>query len=207
MTDEHPSIEPRPDGPYMVKNLKNLANRHGPVETKPAMALCRCGRSSNKPFCDGTHKSIGFSSAKSDERQPDRLDRYEGDGVTVRDNRGTCAHAGYCTDGLPAVFRLRQEPFVDPNGASPDEIAAVVAKCPSGALSVAAAAADASGEPSVFVAPNGPNVVQGGPELVGVEQNEGASPEHFTLCRCGQSKNKPFCDGTHWSVEFDEDAK
>ena len=47
-----PSITPTPDGPYLVKDLENFANQKGAVETKPKMALCRCGGSDNKPFCD-----------------------------------------------------------------------------------------------------------------------------------------------------------
>ena len=63
------------------------------------------------------------------------------------------------------------------------------------------------GDPAVFVAPNGPYVVTGRVVLEDTEFGEGASTEHFTLCRCGGSKNKPFCDGTHWNLKFDEDAE
>ncbi len=59
-----PTVTPVPDGPYLVRDLEHLANRKGPIEAKPSMALCRCGESANKPFCDGTHAKIGFSSAK-----------------------------------------------------------------------------------------------------------------------------------------------
>lgn len=51
--------------------------------------------------------------------------------------------------------------------------------------------------------PNGPYMVRGGPALIDAEQGEGASKEHYTLCRCGGSKNKPFCDGTHWHIGFE----
>ena len=119
-----PSITPTPDGPYLVKDLASFKNRKGSVETKSTMALCRCGESSNKPFCDGTHAKIGFSSAKLDGRLADRREDHAGAEITVHDNRGICAHAGRCTDGLPAVFRLKEEPFVDPSGASRDEIIA-----------------------------------------------------------------------------------
>lgn len=57
-------------------------------------------------------------------------------------------------------------------------------------------------EPAIFVSPDGPYVVTGGPDLVDTARGEGASTEHFTLCRCGGSKNKPFCDGTHWHIKF-----
>ena len=56
--------------------------------------------------------------------------------------------------------------------------------------------------PMVTVTEDGPYAVTGGIELVGVKLGDGASPEHYTLCRCGASKNKPFCDGSHWDVGF-----
>jgi hypothetical protein len=84
----------------------------------------------------------------------------------------------------------------------------MIQECPSGALSYSIDGVehrDQDREPTIFVAPNGPYVVTGGPDLPDTTMAEGASMEHFTLCRCGKSKNKPFCDGTHWSVEFTDD--
>lgn len=211
MSDDKPkaSIQPSENGPYMIRNLETLSGKDGSVETKPMLALCRCGGSSNKPFCDGTHATNGFSSAKQDDRVRDKRDNYQGEGITIHDNRGICAHAGFCTDALPSVFRSREEPFVDPTGAASDEIIAAVKKCPSGALSYSKGGVESrptGGEPSIYFAPNGPYVVRGGPELVDTEMGEGASTEHFDLCRCGASKNKPFCDGSHWNTKFDENA-
>ncbi len=206
--NRQPTIQPVADGPYVVKDLEQLSSRKGALETKPTVALCRCGESANKPFCDGTHAKIGFSSAKLDGRVEDRRESYPGDGVTIHDNRGICAHAGYCTDGLPAVFRLRQEPFIDAGGARVEEILATVSKCPSGALAAEAASAEPMNpgrEPAIFIAPDGPYAVTGGPELVDTELGDGASTEHYTLCRCGGSKNKPFCDGSHWSNGFTDE--
>lgn len=203
--DERPTIQPKPNGPYLVRNLANLSNRNGPIQAASSMALCRCGGSANKPFCDGTHAKNGFSSARKDDRVPDKRDNYEGDAVTIHDNRGICAHAGKCTDGLPAVFRLEQEPWIDPNAAPGDQIVQTIRQCPSGALSHSVQGRehrDGDAKPSVFVSPNGPYVVAGGPELLETQRGEGASEEHYTLCRCGGSRNKPFCDGSHWEVEF-----
>jgi CDGSH-type Zn-finger protein len=64
---------------------------------------------------------------------------------------------------------------------------------------------DREGDPAIFVAPNGPYVVSGGPDLLDTDRGQGASTEHFTMCRCGGSKNKPFCDGTHWHNKFTDD--
>ncbi len=206
--DDRPTITPKPDGPYLVKNLTRLSNRNGSIEARPAMALCRCGGSANKPFCDGTHARIGFSSARAEDRVPDRRDNYEAGTLTIHDNRGMCSHAGYCTDGLPSVFRLRTEPWIDPRGAPAEQIRETVRKCPSGALSYSIEGVehrDREGPPAIVVSPNGPYVVTGGPELADTPPGEGGSPEHFTLCRCGGSRNKPFCDGSHWSNGFQDD--
>jgi len=203
-----PNIVPTPDGPYLVNNLENFANQKGPIETKETMALCRCGGSANKPFCDGTHAKIGFSSVKLAARLEDTSDNYKGEKITIHDNRSICAHAGRCTDGLNSVFHLKEEPWIQPDAASADEIIATIQKCPSGALSYSidnVEHRDRDGEPAIFIAPNGPYVVSGGPDLVDTTRGDGASREHFTLCRCGGSKNKPFCDGTHWHNKFTDD--
>ena len=202
------SITPKPNGPYLVKDIHSLTNRKGSIETKPTVALCRCGESANKPFCDGTHAKVGFSSAKLDDRVEDKRDNYQGQHITIHDNRGICAHAGHCTDGLPSVFRLKQEPWIDADGATRDEIIATVRRCPSGALSYSVdriERGEKEGEPAIFVAPDGPYVVSGGAELLETARGQGASAEHFTLCRCGGSKNKPFCDGSHWYKKFKDD--
>ena len=65
---------------------------------------------------------------------------------------------------------------------------------------------DRDAEPLVLIVPNGPYSVKGGATVDGAAWGEGASPEHFTLCRCGHSKNKPFCSGAHWDHHFDEHA-
>jgi len=207
-SDKKPSITPARDGPYIVNGRVKFANQKGPIEAKEKLALCRCGKSANKPYCDGAHAKIGFSSAKLEGRVEDKRDNYPGRNITIHDNRGICAHAGRCTDGLAAVFHLNEEPWIHPDSASVDEIIKTIQKCPSGALSYSVDGVehrDRPGEPTIFIAPNGPYVVTGGPELVDTVRCQGASHEHFTLCRCGGSKNKPFCDGTHWHIKFTDD--
>ena len=208
--EQKPTVTPMPNGPYVVKDLPALANQKGPIEmAKSTIALCRCGKSATKPFCDGAHAKINFSSGKDENRRDDAVDSYEGNGVTIEDNRGVCAHAARCTEGLPAVFKYGQEPWIDPTGATREEIAEVVNRCPSGALRlIVGGSVDESrqqvGSPAVFVAPNGPYVVTGA-ELADVELGKGAARSKVTLCRCGQSKNKPFCDGSHWDGFVDDE--
>lgn len=204
------TIRPEVDGPYIVRNLRKLTNSKGEtLRVRPIVALCRCGGSNIKPYCDGTHARIGFCSIKSPERTPDRADRYEGKEITVLDNRGTCCHFGNCTDNLPAVFHHETEPFVTADGAPAEDIEAIVRACPSGALGFIKNGTAYEGEerePEIFVAHNASYYVRGGIELEGEPMNKGALREHYALCRCGQSKNKPFCDGSHWYAHFsDED--
>lgn len=215
MPDDKPKIACLPNGPYYMINsstpqvIPNLESSTGePRSNVIGIALCRCGGSNNKPFCDGTHGKNGFTDDKKIERQPDRRDNYVGKGITIHDNRGICAHAGYCTDKLATVFKLKEEPWIDPDGAPVQEIIDAVKRCPSGALSYSIDGVEYKGEerpPKVTVTRNGPYAVTGGVDLVGQQKGEGASDEHFTLCRCGGSKNKPFCDGSHWYNNFRDD--
>ena len=206
-----PKIKPTETGPYLVSGLTKLTRyadgKDFPVEGN--VALCRCGGSKNKPFCDGTHAKNGFSSAKSPDRAPDEREDYKGNGLTIHDNRGLCAHAGRCTDGLPDVFQLGKEPWIAGEADSAEAVSKTIQQCPSGALSYSIEGtehADRGGPSMIMFAPNGPYVVRGGADLEGTELPKGGTLDHFTLCRCGASKNKPFCSGAHWDVKFDEDA-
>ncbi len=208
--NERTTIRPEADGPYIVRNLRKLTNSKGEtLPVRPVVALCRCGGSNIKPYCDGTHARNGFCSAKSPERTPDRADTYAGKAIVVLDNRGTCCHFGNCTDHLPQVFHHEGDPFVTADGADPDAVDAIVRACPSGALGFVKDGVKYEGErreAEIYVAENASYYVRGGIELEGEPMNKGALREHYALCRCGQSKNKPFCDGSHWYAGFkDED--
>ena len=202
------------NGPYLVTNAREMVNWLGEKhEIRPQMALCRCGGSASKPFCDGTHARIGFSDAKDPMRAPDRRDQYQGVRVTILDNRGLCAHSGFCTDHLISVFHLGEESFVTPSGARMDDIVRAIRNCPSGALSYAVGEeeeredVDQERPLSIEVSKDGPYRITGAIPLVAhdgsdVARNEGASREHYSLCRCGHSQNKPFCIGRHFYVNF-----
>jgi CDGSH-type Zn-finger protein/truncated hemoglobin YjbI len=210
------AIRSQRNGPYLVTNAERLTDALGQaIPTRPQMALCRCGASQTKPFCDGTHAEVGFTDAKDPDRVPDRRERHVGQQVTILDNRGTCQHSGFCTDRLSTVFRLNAEPFVAPSGGRMDEIIRAVRDCPSGALSYAIDGHEARGqvdhggtrEPAIEVSKDGPYRVTGAIALLGADgedeqRNHGASREHYALCRCGHSQNKPFCSGMHWYVDF-----
>jgi CDGSH-type Zn-finger protein/truncated hemoglobin YjbI len=204
------------DGPYLVTNVPDVVDWLGcSTSAGPQVALCRCGRSQIKPICDGTHASVGFTDAKDPNRVSDRRDTYVGQQVTIYDNRGICQHSGLCTDRLATAFRVGKEPFVAPSGARMDELIRAARDCPSGALSIGIdgheerAIVDWHGRrgPSVEVCKDGPYRVRGAVPLLDghgadVVRNVGSSLEHYALCRCGRSQNKPFCSGMHWYVDF-----
>jgi CDGSH-type Zn-finger protein/truncated hemoglobin YjbI len=210
------AIQSAHNGPYLVTNAEHLRNWLGEeLEVRPQMALCRCGGSAIKPFCDGTHADNGFDDAKDPDRVPDKRESYDGLAVTILDNRGICQHAGFCSDRLATVFRVGTEPFVAPSGGRMDEIIRAVRSCPSGALSFAIDGHEARGdvdhggarEPAIEVSKDGPYRITGGIPLKNADGEDelrahGASREHYALCRCGHSQNKPFCSGMHWYVEF-----
>jgi CDGSH-type Zn-finger protein/truncated hemoglobin YjbI len=206
------------NGPYLVSNVPTMVDYLGAAEKPtPQLALCRCGASAIKPLCDGSHARIGFTDGKDPSRVPDRRDSYQGQQLTILDNRGICQHSGLCTDRLATVFRTGAEPFVAPSGGRMDEIIRAVRDCPSGALSYAidgTAARDQvdwgeTRRPAIEVTKDGPYRITGRVSLLGAdgkpaERAEGSSLEHYALCRCGYSKNKPFCSGMHWYVSFQD---
>ena len=195
-------------GPLRVEGAVPLLDHEGAgIEAPPAYSLCRCGGSKNKPFCDGTHKSNNFNGQEfaSKDTVADRAESFVGGGITIHDDRSRCAHAGVCTDNLSEVFKLGVEPWIDPNGAEADEIARVASLCPSGALSYSLSGSPDPVEhaegPSITVARDAPFAVRGVQVVAGDGEAYDAR-ERQTLCRCGGSRMKPFCDGSHWYMGF-----
>jgi CDGSH-type Zn-finger protein/truncated hemoglobin YjbI len=211
-----PELRIARNGPYLVTSVPSLTDHLGAtIRPAPQLALCRCGRSALKPLCDGSHARTGFSDAKDPKHVPDQRDSYPGQQVTIFDNRGTCQHSGLCTDRLATAFRTDAEPFIAPSGGRLDEIIRAVRDCPSGALSYALDDAEARAQvdwdgtrpPSIEVTKDGPYRITGQIPLADATgepepRGAGASREHYALCRCGQSRNKPFCSGMHWYAGF-----
>jgi CDGSH-type Zn-finger protein/truncated hemoglobin YjbI len=204
------------NGPYLVTNVAAVRTPLGEtLPLPPQVALCRCGASASKPLCDGSHATSGFTDDKDPKRVPDQRDTYPGEQVTIFDNRGICQHSGLCSDRLPTAFRTKTEPFVAPSGARMDELVRAVRACPSGALSLAFDAVEArdlvdwhgTREQAIEITQDGPYRVTGSipladPAGTDVPRAAGSSREHYALCRCGHSQNRPFCSGMHWYVEF-----
>ncbi len=197
-------------GPYRVEGDIAIHDAEGRLlESEGCWHLCRCGGSRNKPFCDVTHGLKGFDGTETASRDliAERRDAYlTGDGTTVYDDRTRCAHFGQCTSRLPAVFRGAEEPFVNPDGSPSDQIRDVVAGCPSGALAFAVGddptPVEVHEPPSIHPIVDGPYRVRGAVQVIGVDGEPYEIRERQTLCRCGQSRNKPFCDGSHWYAGF-----
>ena len=222
---EKPKILTLQNGPYYLLNsmepkiVENLQNSKGELlSTIQGVALCRCGASKTKPFCDGTHGTIGFSSENKatdtdteEKLIKDKRKSYVGKSITIHDNRKICSHAAECVNNLPSVFRLNARPWIDTDGASTEQIINTIRKCPSGALSYSIDGVEYKDQnetrPMITTSKDGPLVITGGIDLIGdgIQFGDGASKEHYTLCRCGASNNKPFCDGMHKVINFKDD--
>jgi CDGSH-type Zn-finger protein/uncharacterized Fe-S cluster protein YjdI len=130
------------------------------------------------------------------------IEQAEADGVTLRFETKRCIHARHCVLGAPEVFLANvQGPWLHPEATTPERIAEVAHACPSGAITYLRKDGGApESAPKVNVSrirENGPLAIHADVELEG----HGAL-FRATLCRCGASKNKPFCDGSHQAAGF-----
>jgi uncharacterized Fe-S cluster protein YjdI len=194
---EKPKILLLPNGPYYLLNdmepkvVENLQNSEGqPLSTLRGVALCRCGASKNKPFCDGTHGTIGFSSEnKTQDNSPiikDKRKNYVGKEITIHDNRKICSHAAECVNNLPSVFKFNTRPWINPDAADKQQIINTIKKCPSGALGYSIDEIEYKEQDRmslVTVSKDGPYAITGGIDLIGnnIQFAEGFSKEHYTL--------------------------
>lgn len=142
--------------------------------------------------------------------------KYTNDEVTVVWNPKVCIHSTICWKGLIEVFNPKERPWVKMGGASTERIIEQVRKCPSGALSYYLNEEDQSAEPSdkvvaekaqimkVEVSPNGPYLIKTECLIVHSDGREETNAGTVALCRCGASGNKPYCDGSHKKIGFEE---
>jgi CDGSH-type Zn-finger protein/uncharacterized Fe-S cluster protein YjdI len=131
---------------------------------------------------------------------------YTDERIDVSYDATRCIHAAECVHRLPAVFDTARRPWILPSGAGADDIAAVVARCPTGALhAIRLDGGPAEGVPaenSIVPRPNGPLYVRGQLHLRTPEGDVAVDDVRMALCRCGQSRNKPFCDNSHRDAGF-----
>ena len=220
MGGESQKITVRPNGPYIVRGgiplvrKTQVMSEHGePLTWKKAdvlsnestYRLCRCGQSNTKPFCDGTHTLVDFDGSETADPGPmaDRETIFRGQQIVVRDDHSLCVHSGFCGNRITNIWKMLKDPD---DSLVRGQIMAMVEKCPSGTLTFALESDGEVVEPDlpkeIAVIADGPIWVSG--EIL-VERRDGQPLEtrnRMTLCRCGASSNKPFCDGTHKEVGF-----
>jgi len=178
---------------------------------KDKTALCRCGQSRNKPYCDGTHAKVLVDLAETATFEPMLNGAEEIDGPThaLTDNERYCAYGRFCDNGerIWNEVQMPEEEHV--------KLATYMAhQCPAGRLLIWDRSTNQPVEqalkPSLSliedpaIGASGPLVVRGG---IRVQSSNGENYEirnRQALCRCGASSNKPFCDGSHASMKFDD---
>lgn len=136
-----------------------------------------------------------------------KVKEYQNGDLTVIWKPSLCIHSEKCWRGLPEVFNPKARPWINAEGAEADTIKAQIEKCPSGALSYRSGAGDQTEsvnlETVVEQIPNGPLLVYGKLMLKNEAGEQILENRTTAFCRCGQSSNKPFCDGAHVKAGFE----
>jgi CDGSH-type Zn-finger protein/uncharacterized Fe-S cluster protein YjdI len=131
---------------------------------------------------------------------------YQGDDAVVTWNGKLCIHIGECGRAKGDLFIGGRQPWCNPDLASNDEVEEVVERCPTGALSVTLAGGSYAETPdpdnTVQVAYNGPLFMRGELDIADAPDDVTGLQFRAALCRCGASKNKPFCDNSHEEIDF-----
>ena len=182
------------------------------IPSSEPYALCRCGHSANKPFCDGSHTKAGFDGTETASRQPylEQANVIRGPTMSLMDVESLCAFARFC-DPNGKVWNLVSE--TDKPSAS-KHFVSQTCDCPSGRLVVLDNETEKPIEPkyvpSIALVEDpskgcsGPVWLRGRVQLIGVDGFEYEVRNRMTLCRCGASQNKPFCNGAHASIGFSD---
>jgi len=221
---EQPKIEVTENGPYLVSGSLSLSEqwivtnaegdsldyREGKKYPPQAQcALCRCGQSGNKPFCDGSHLRVGFDGTETANRSPyaEQARTFRGPTLNMTDEPALCASGRFCDPNGDAWHLVKKD----------GEAAALLTTrqaslCPSGRIIAwdkgTNVAIEPRFEPSVGLIEDpsqgvaGPIWVRGGIPITGADGETYEVRNRVTLCRCGESENKPFCDGSHATVGF-----
>ena len=137
---------------------------------------------------------------------PSKLRYYTGEGIELSYDAQRCIHVSECLRGLPEVFDRARRPWILPSAASDDAIAEVVARCPSGALHFHRTDGGLPEAPpehdTIVPMPDGPLYVRGRVRLQLADATLLVEETRLALCRCGQSRNKPYCDNAHRTTKF-----
>jgi len=222
---EQPKIEVIDHGPYVVTGHVPLTvevitpNKEGgswewttpkSFEARDRYRLCRCGHSSTKPYCDGTHNAIGFDGTETASNAPyaKQAETTDGPTLVLKDAESFCASARFC-DNFGSAWEL-----VTPSDKKKQRELVVheVISCPSGRLVLrdkkTGKPVEPEFAPSIGLVEDpardrsGPLWVRGGIQVIGSSGTNYEVRNRMTLCRCGESENKPFCDGSHLKARF-----
>ena len=208
------------DGPYIVtggvplrvmeicNDAEGNCRTWRTVKEFPAQetyALCRCGNSGDKPFCDGSHARAHFSGTEAGDYDPydSETEITRGPTLTLADNEHFCVHARFCQRAGGTWNLVRKSDIPEAREAAIEE----ACNCPSGRLVVydntTGEAIEPDLEKSIVVieyparGEHGSLWVRGGIPVVSADGRPYEIRNRVTLCRCGKSGNKPFCDGSH----------
>jgi CDGSH-type Zn-finger protein/uncharacterized Fe-S cluster protein YjdI len=141
----------------------------------------------------------------------EKIIRYRGRNIVVGFNPERCTHVAECLRGLPDVFDNSHKPWVDPNAASPVDVAGVIMRCPTGALHFhrtdGGPEETIPSENRILIAEDGPLYLSGDIEIVSSGGEPIIRDTRIALCRCGASQHMPFCDGRHFFSGFEDSKK
>jgi CDGSH-type Zn-finger protein len=228
MTDNpngDPRIKVTKDGPYIVTGKVPLAeacvvigpdgepakwDKGGSYPVGKTHALCRCGASNKKPFCDGRHAEVGFDGTETAGRGAylENAEKTVGPGIDLTWSEELCVAARFCHSGEDAWGYTERSNDPEAREKAVEEACA----CPSGSLVAwdknAGTSIEPKLEPGIGLIENpqlgksGPLWIQGGIPVESADGFEYEVRNRMTLCRCGHSKKKPFCDGAHREAGF-----
>ena len=221
------------DGPYIItggidlsqkiirpeeddtKDAKYVWEDGGEIPHDETYSLCRCGASGNHPFCDGKHSQIGFDGTETASRKPykDRAELIKGRNVDLLDD-GRCARARFCyREKGDAWFLASCE---DNSEKTLCEAVKSASECPAGRITAVAedgSCIEPELEPAIEITQDpemgvsGGIYVKGGIPLISADGHKYETRNRIVLCRCGRSKDKPFCDGAHIEEKFNDKSR
>jgi len=190
------------------ESIEWVAGRAFPAQ--PQYALCRCGHSAKKPYCDGSHAKAGFDGTETASRDAykDQATLIPGPVMSLTDAEKLCAFARFC-DPNGQVWNLVNR---TDEAAAKKHFVKQTCECPSGRLvawdNATGEAIEPKYQPSIGLIEDpanecsGPVWLKGGVQIIGSDGFEYEVRNRVTLCRCGASQNKPFCDGAHAGIKF-----
>lgn len=197
-----------------TKDAEYVWKDGGSIRHNETYALCRCGASKKHPFCDGSHQSIDFDGTETASKKPykERAELIKGQNVDLLDD-GRCAGARFCYRKQGDAWYLAT--CEDSTEKTICEAVRSASECPAGRLTAVAkdgSCIEPELEPAIEITQDPENdvssgiYVKGGIPIISADGDEYEIRNRVVLCRCGKSKNKPFCDGAHVDAKFKDNG-